>query len=131
MSKRVGAPIEDNQYGFSFYMSSNSFLNISWEAKNISKKEIKYCTILLVGYNAVGDYVYSKNIKITGPISTGGNVQLLAGGFFNAIIFRDWMAQEQEITKMVISHIKLEYMDGSIEAGSYGYGTTYVNTKLT
>jgi len=122
MTKRVGAPVENNEYGFSFYYDST--LNLSWEAQNLSNKEIKYCTLYLAGYNAVGDFVYGKSYKITGPIKSNKSICSPLLGFYDLLVFRNWLAEDQKITKITISHIMLEYMDGTVEAGAYGYSTT-------
>ena len=119
MRERVGEPITDNKYGFSFD-ESYGFLEFSWEAKNISGKTIKYCHFTVIVYNAVGDKLGTRTFKVTGPIENNELISYLATGLNSEI----WSALEgNNAAKVEISDITLEYMDGTKETGYYGYST--------
>lgn len=62
--------------GLGFYINSADGVTMTWVAKNISGKTIKYLTCYVTMYNAVGDLAYSttthqatKAFKLVGPIA--------------------------------------------------------------
>lgn len=124
MRTRIGEPIENCEHGFSYY--SYAYLDWSWQAVNKSGKEIKYCTFEINIYNAVGDVVYTKTAKKTGPFSSSGIINLSSIDDGLALIFGHKNFERFEIT-----YIQLQYSDNSIECGYYGYSTTKKDSSLT
>ena len=125
MKTVVGAPKSDI-FGFSFYKNSANGIKLSWTADNNSGKTINYITVTLHFYNSVGDEAFSeitkkstKTIKYVGPVQPGGELTI-----FNVV---DYVPA---CSKIVIGDIKLEYSDGTVDTGWYGYYTTYQNSRL-
>lgn len=110
-------------YKGNFYVARNSANGniLQWGFQNLSNKTIKYITITVYYYNAVGDLVKdnisgktSGTFKITGPIDPKENV-----------IFRDVLMYSSTCTKFYISDVKIEYMDGTIVSGKYNKTTEW------
>ncbi len=128
MTTRVSAPIASSRYGFSYYTPNNSFFCFSWQAENISNKTIKYCTVELEFYNAVGDVIATFTCKITGPFNMNKEMSIV-------ITTGDWAVfpgngAAGDTAEIEISYMRIEYMDGTVECGTYGYGTTERNDDL-
>ena len=94
--------------------------------KNNTGKTINYYTVTFHFYNAVGDEAFSditrkatKNIKMVGPVKPGEDL----------IVFSivDYVPV---CSKVQIDEIKLEYADGTVEYGWYGWYTTTENSWL-
>lgn len=128
MTTRVGAPLESGEYGFSYY-GRHDYLLLGFEAQNVSSKTIKYCWIQIVTYNGVGDVIYRGILKRTGPMNTGDimNFNLPISSYEGIISIA---AGFENAKKVEIANIKLEYMDGTVECGPYGYSTTVFNRDL-
>ncbi len=121
MKTRIGAPTENEKYGFA-YEWSDGFLALKAEAKNNTGKTIKYYSFQYVLYNAVNDKIYSETKKITGPVNPGEilalNIDYWDGGFTSVRIM------DEDVIRVEITDIKLEYTDGTTEIGPYNYITT-------
>lgn len=120
MRERISDPITDNKYGFAFNTASH--FHLSWEAKNLSTKTIKYCSYKVLVYNRVGDIIYSKTYTLTGPFEPGD----ILGVVNDVIVSGDFTPSSGDLDdfhKIEISEITLEYMDGSKEHGRYGFST--------
>jgi len=127
MTTRISAPVLDSKYGFSYY-PSDIYLMFGAELRNLTDKTVKYCWIQLVVYNTVGDVIYTTTKKGTGPVAPGDKLEFNYNFVNNPILT---MSADFDTTSSVeISNIKLEYVDGTVECGSYGYSTSTVNRKL-
>ncbi len=94
--------------------NSASGVDFSVEWQNKSKKTIKYITFEVVPYNGVGDIVRCSirdnsyyTGRVTGPIKSGswyGNSKSWSNAWYN-----------NTIRKIVLTDIKIEYIDGSTE----------------
>lgn len=121
MSSLVGPPHSDSMYGFS-YNTFMDYLSFSWQATNLSGKTIKYCNIQVDYINGVGDIVRTKTYKITGPIDHNGTISIVKSNeYFNG---------GSSVSAIQITNISLEYLDGSMDAGYYGYTSYDENYKL-
>ena len=118
MTTRISAPTEK----FAILRKKNSagLVELNWTANNNSGKTIKYYTVTVYYYNAVGDPAKnditgktSHTIKYVGPVEPGG--MLLVGDAGYCDIAR----------KVTVGEITLEYMDGTTETGWYGYYFTF------
>ena len=121
MTSLVGAPHGDSKYGFSF--GKGLGIEFSWQATNNSGGSIKYCTIQVICYNTVGDAVKKGTFKIPGPFYSGDTISIV-----DNVAYFDSSAEYVE--RVEIAYISLEYSDGSMDAGYYGYSTDYYNKKL-
>ena len=111
MRTRVSAPIEDS---YLYEVQSNTLL-IKWKATNISNKTIKYYSIVVTVYNRVGDKTNTiKSKKVAGPVAPGENLSI-SGYYFHYAA--DFSATE----RIEVAQITLEYTDGTVEHGAYGY----------
>lgn len=130
MQKRVGSPNDcaqvQNLGGFSFYQNSADGIKVLWGGKNNSGKTVNYYTITFHFYNPVGDEACSKitgkatkSYKVVGPVAPGEDLLVLS--------IVDYVPT---CTKVQIDQIKLEYSDGTVEYGWYGWYTTYQNKFL-
>jgi len=126
MKTRVGAPLQNAEYGFSYY-GLDGYLMLGFEAKNISNKTVKYAWIQIVAYNAVGDIIYRGTVKTTGPIKNGEKL-VFNLDYWDAIL--KFSVDFRNTAKVEIVNVKFEYTDGTIECGAYGYSTTVRNSKL-
>lgn len=130
MNKRIGSPNDCEKTsglgGFSFYKNSANGIKVLWGGKNNTGKTINYYTITFHFYNSVGDEARSeitgkatKNIKMVGPVQPGEDL----------IIFSivDYVPV---CSKVQIDEIKLEYSDGTVEYGWYGWYTSKQNSFL-
>jgi hypothetical protein len=93
-------------------------VRIEWKAENLSGKTIKYCTFEVVGYNAVGDKLDTKTFKETGPIEPG---DMILVSFYDGDSGDYWSGAMEDVARVEITNITLEYMDGTKETGYYGY----------
>ena len=130
MNKRIGSPNDCQEIkslgGFSFYKNSADGIKVLWGGKNNSGKTINYYTVTFHFYNAVGDEAYSeitgkatKNIKTVGPVKPG-----------EPLIVFSVVDYVPVCDKVQIDEIKLEYSDGSVEYGWYGWYTSSENSFL-
>ena len=126
MTTRVSGPLSGTKYGFSF-SNGSCMLWYSWQATNISQKTIRYCTFQYRCYDSAGGLLATKTVKITGPISSNGTINGDHVAFGDAAYIT---AIGDNVYKLEISHIMLEYTDGTVEAGKYGYATTKVNDAM-
>lgn len=98
--------------------NSSGGWSIVWSFKNNTGKTIKYAHFWFVPYNAVGDPVCCRirrvsldGIRVTGPISSGE--------FRKGLIWENaWY--NTDIRRVNLSHVYLEYMDGTAEKISGG-----------
>lgn len=118
MKDRLSSPSN-----FRFSQKYDAYLSYRWEATNISGKTIKYCTIRFAGYDAVGEVYWRKNVRITGPINNRDSVTSSAGPL-DFIIGSYQTPAGTRTAKLEIEYVKIEYMDGTVECGYYGYSTT-------
>jgi len=125
MRERISAPLTGTTYGFS-YEYDNVYLYFNWQATNNSSNTIKYCTFQIRCYNGVGDVIATKTLTVTRPIASNGRINGgrtdLGDGFYYSNL--------DSMKKLEISYIKLEYSDGTVECGYYGYSTTQINNNL-
>ncbi len=130
MNKRVGSPKDSEMSkslgGFSFYVNSADGIKVLWSAKNNSGKTVNYFTVTFHFYNPVGDEAYSqitgkstKNVRVVGPVKDGEEFLV-----FSVV---DYVSA---CDKVQIDEIKLEYADGTVEYGWYGWSTSYENSWL-
>lgn len=110
---------ETEKYGIGFIKynatSGYSFTGASFKIFNPSKKTIKYIWFTVAGENAVEDLVklpggnYYTTLKGIGPIESYG--------------FGSWEFEHVWFTDIIeylrISHIKIQYMDGSVRTVKY------------
>lgn len=120
MGSRLSAPLEDTKYGFSFDHELY-YLGFSWQAINESSDTIKYCTIHINGYNAVGDIIKKMTYKITGPVEPGEEIGCKEW---------DYIGIKSGIVEIEIDYVMIEYTNGEVECGYYGYSTDTINKKL-
>lgn len=114
VNKSISAPTT-LKYG----INSADGVTLNFFAKNISGKAIKYYTLKISTYNAVGDPSYD-NIndkcvfyqKYVGPVEADGTIAM-----FNLFTY------QTALEKVVIDEIAIEYMDGTKETVAYGYST--------
>lgn len=126
MKTKVGDPDVNSFFGFSYYKNSADGIKLCWQAENISGKTIKYYTITVYFYNSVDDPAASeitgktsKTMKFVGPVNPSENLII-----FNIV---DYVPT---CRKVLLGEITLEYMDGTVDTGWYGYYTTYHNSSL-
>ncbi len=124
MRTRISAPIGDEFIKESYYIGGSSGCAFDLEAKNISGKDIKYITITLEFYNRVGDKKYTGNYKYTGPFASDEVFTLTKGFNADYTLYSMGLNKLSAISKLRISEIKLEYADGTVEVGDYGYEST-------
>ena len=117
MKTRVSAPIED------FYIEPGTTMDLTAKAYNNSGKVIKYYWVHFIAYNTVGDVIYQTTEKWTGPVNPGEVLSFTKRGTKG---FMYWKVDFSECGKLEIANIKLEYTDGTIESGPYGYSTTEI-----
>ncbi len=119
MTSLIGSPHSNSKYGFSF--AERIGIAFSWQATNNSGKTIKYCTIQIIFYNSVSDVVKTSNVKITGPFKASETISKVDSV---------WVTDYKDVAMIEIAYVSLEYTDGSMDAGYYGYSTDYYNEKL-
>ena len=98
------------------------------ELKNLAGKTIKYVTVYLTPFNAVGDPVSCSvqkhseyGIHITGPIEVGGKWEgHLDGMWYN-----------NSIVRAKITHIHVIYMDDTEELYDYSTNTAETDSSIT
>lgn len=100
-------------YGYISTPNSAGGVSIALSITNYDEKEIKYITFDVTPYNAVDDPVESAirnksklELKVTGPVEKNGVTEF------------DNVWYNKTIKYAVISHITIEYMDGSTESGT-------------
>jgi len=115
MKTRIGAPTS-----FRFSVNSADGITLYWDAPNLTTKPVKYYTVDLYTYNAVGDPAYDEinrqckfSLKMVGITNPGQN-----------FLIYDLFSYNPLCAKIAIGNITIEYMDGTIEHGSYPYSTT-------
>lgn len=97
-------------------------VKLNWCANNLTNKTIKYITMTIRLYNRVNDLLpddygqTSIDIRFTGPVEPYGNLWLYTN---KPITYAD-TCQSISIDEMTI-----EYTDGTIVSGNYGYATTW------
>lgn len=108
--------------------------DVQIKIKNIGTKTIKYVTLFMVPYNAVGDVVAcevrreaERNVRFTGPLASDKTT----GGWWNNAWYNT------SIKGAVITKAVVEYMDGTVETipgntiGQVtGSGSCYVATAV-
>ncbi|MBR0470899.1 MAG: hypothetical protein IJJ55_06765 [Clostridia bacterium] len=107
-----------------FYCEVNSAggVKLNWCANNLTDKTIKYITMTLRLYNRVNDLLpddygqVSHEIKFTGPIEPHGSLWLYTDRPF---------AYANTCQSVSIDEMTIEYTDGTIISGNYGYATTW------
>lgn len=130
MSTRIGSPNDCQTIktlgGFSFYKNSADGIKVLWGGKNNTGKTINYYTLTFHFYNSVGDEAYSeitnkatKNVKTVGPVAPGSDLLICSIVDYVPVC-----------SKVQIDEIKLEYSDGTVESGWYGWYTTNQNSNL-
>ena len=131
MNTRVGSPNDCQQLkdlfgcGFVFERHPANGISIVWGAKNNSGKTVNYCTATFHFYNPIGDNAYSeitdeatKTIRLVGPIAPDEDM-LYSGRNIDFV---------PTCSKIVIEKLKLEYSDGTVEEGDYGWSTTVMQS---
>lgn len=97
-------------------------ISLDWCATNVSDKEIKYIDVVVRLYNAVGDLItddlgYNQFVVgLVGPVEPGESFRLATDPF----------AYTSVCNELNIDEIRIEFMDGSIVEGFYGYSTTWI-----
>lgn len=130
MNERVGSPNDCQQTkslgGFSFNRNSADGIKVLWGGTNNSGKTINYYTVTFHFYNPVDDEAYSeitgeatKSVRTVGPVEPGED-----------LIVYTIVDYVPTCTKVQIDEIKLEYADGTVEYGWYGWYTTSENGWL-
>ena len=129
MTTVVGSPSECKTisfFGFSYYKNSADGIKLCWGGENLSGKTINYYTITIYFKNAVGDPAYSeitgkssKTIRYVGPVAP--NNDLIIFGIVDYV---------PTCSKVIIGEITLEYSDGTMDTGWYGWSTTRRNSNL-
>lgn len=110
MRTRVSAP--DNTFLFKTY---SGWVDLEWNATNNSGKTIKYFTLTVKLYNSVDDLLTTYTSKrVSGPINPGET-------FGRSGSIMGYYCDIEQTVKVEISQIKLEYTDGTVEYGNYGY----------
>ena len=111
---KVSAPTEE----FAILRGKNSvgLVNLAWTANNISEKRIKYYSVTCYYYNSVGDLAKnditgksSYTVKFVGPVEPNGGMIVSEIGYCSIC------------DEVLIGEITLEYMDGTVDTGWYGY----------
>ena len=129
MKTVVGHPDEcktTSFFGFCYYKNSADGIKVCWGGENLSGKTINYYTITIYFMNAVGDPAYSeitgkssKTIRYVGPVEP--NKDMIIFGIVDYV---------PTCSKIIIGEITLEYSDGTVDTGWYGYSTTYRNSNI-
>ncbi len=116
MRTRISAPLtgEDEEFR-AWSANGGSLLCLNWYAINNSGKTIKYYKFTVKCYNTVGDLISTTtSSKITGPVAPGEMIgEDYSKGCYPSIY--------KSVGKVEVSEIQLEYMDGTIERGTYNY----------
>lgn len=112
---RLGSPTN-----FNYKVNTADGVKLTWVAKNLTNKTIKYYTLKISTYNAVGDPSYddmSRKSKFSqryvGPVKPG-----------ETLVFYDLFTYQQALSTITIDEIVLEYMDGTKETIQYGLSTS-------
>ena len=107
---RIGHESYDGWHGGA---NSAGGWSVVFSFKNNTAKTIKYANFWFTPYNAVGDIVQcsirrksTDGVRVTGPISPGGS-------HTGALWENAWY--NNSISRVVLSHVYLEYMDGTEE----------------
>lgn len=105
---------------FNYDVNSVDGITVEMLANYKGTKTVKYYTIDLSTYNAVGDPSYDSitgqckfSIKTTGPLYPNKEMALY-----------DLISYSGDCSKIVIDKITLEYTDGTTVSGIYPYSTT-------
>lgn len=149
MMLRIGKPSSDQagKGGFSWIFSPKDFFNYYYDelfahfqAANISQRTIKYIYLEIELYNNVGDCIFTKKFKLTGPIAPGEDIiyDLDIGTNGTNQDFKYYMAVQdakETVSAVKTSRVTIEYTDGSTETGRYEFTgqqcTTYDEYKKT
>ncbi len=114
MTKLISAPTSAHFTD----ISSGWQLQVWLNAKNTGSKTIKYISYEVKAYNGVGDLLATRRTgTFTGPIAPGEE-------FKTKESFDEFQGPFHDVEKVVFSYIKIEYTDGTIQEGFYGYSTT-------
>lgn len=94
-----------------FTVNSADGIELAWLSKNLTEKRIKYYTVELNMYNAVGDPAYDEitgksqiKVKYVGPVEIGGDLVIYSLFAYTAVCH-----------KVVIGNITFEYFDETTE----------------
>jgi hypothetical protein len=105
---------------FNYSVNSANGVKLTWKASNLTGKTIKYYTVKISTLNGVGDPSYDEitgestfSQRYVGPLEAG-----------EEFIFYDDFTYQGALHKIIIDQVVLEYMDGTKETVTYGYGTT-------
>ncbi len=104
---------QNGTQGFWNGPNSAGGVSVVWSFKNNTDKTIKYASFWFTPYNAVGDPVSCSirrvsldGVKFTGPLAPGG--------IHNGALWENaWY--DYSITRVELSHVYVEYMDGTEE----------------
>jgi hypothetical protein len=117
MKTKLSAPTEK----FAILRGRNSvgLVNVAWTATNNSGKTIKYYSAKIYYYNSVGDPARnditgetSYTVKYVGPVAPGEMVLVSEAGYCSVC------------REAVVGEVTLEYTDGTVDTGWYGYRFT-------
>lgn len=120
MRTRISAPIGGGFIGKKQYV----YFAFDFDAQNISGKDIKYMTLTLEFYNKVDDLLVRKSYKYTGPFKADETFHIYNNLEMDYGLYIKNATSWNNLSKVRISEIKVEYFDGTIECGEYGYTTT-------
>ena len=102
---------------FTFKVNSAGGIELNFEAKNNSGKEIKYIRFDVEFRNADGDKIqdeitgnYSVSVEVVGPIASGRSAK-----------FKHVIGCNKNCTRIDINEVTLVYADGTSQTGHYGW----------
>lgn len=119
--KNIYYPSLDYYKFGNFYFTVNSAggINMNWCANILSDKTIKYINMTVRLYNAVNDQLSDEisgksefDLKITGPLNNDVWIKT-----------KKPFAYADTCAKVSIDEMSIEFMDGTIVNGVYGYST--------
>lgn len=105
---------------FNYSVNSADGIKLTWMANYLGDKTIKYYTVNISTYNAVGDPSYDQisgkskfSQKYVGPVAKGEEIVM-----FNLFTY------QSALHKIVIDSVDIEYMDGTKVKVNCNYATT-------
>lgn len=105
---------------FNYSINSADGIKLTWLTNYLGSKTIKYYTVNISTYNAVGDPSYDQlsgkskfNQKYVGPVAKG-----------EQLVMYNLYTYQSALHKIVIDSVDLEYMDGTKEKVDCRYVTT-------
>ena len=119
MTKRLSAPTF-----FKFDHWAEAWLSYRWHTINTSGKTIKSIKFLLRLYDATDEVVWESTITYKGSFNSGDAVEVVHSGAGLIIGSWNYTLTKGAVKKVEIPYVAIEYEDGTVESGYYGYSTT-------